>query len=182
MIIRKNNLIVIENGHLSTYLLDDKLEWSIGRISKDNCPDIELHAPTISRKHGKFRNVNSIWFYYDGNGKNGTIHNKKPVKPGINKRTKAIMLNPGDILILGCGETENINYKTVWTRYSDKYFDEVWNVVDTKGYEEISFISGNQITNYNKPAKGTVVESDSGMAIYMGDVTYVVGDMKVKNN
>ena len=108
MTVRKNNLLVIENGHINTYLLDDKTEWSVGRLSKDNRPDIELHAPTISRKHGKFRNVESIWFYYDENGKNGTIYNKKPIKPGIKGRTKALMLNPGDVFVLGCGETENI--------------------------------------------------------------------------
>ena len=35
---KNNNLIVIENGQISTYLLDDKLQWTVGRISKENHP------------------------------------------------------------------------------------------------------------------------------------------------
>ena len=36
-----NTLIIIENGQLSTYSLDDKLSWEVGRPSKDNFPDIK---------------------------------------------------------------------------------------------------------------------------------------------
>ena len=55
-----NQLIVIENGQLSTYTLDDRLVWEVGRASKDNLPDIRLHSETVSRKHGKFQNIDGI--------------------------------------------------------------------------------------------------------------------------
>lgn len=71
----KNNLIVIENGQLNTYLLDTRLVWEVGRMSKDNIPDITMHATTISRKHGKFQNMDGIWFYMDYKTTNKTLQN-----------------------------------------------------------------------------------------------------------
>ena len=40
---RENSLIIIENGQIKTYDLDNKTEWYLGRPSKDNIPDIKLH-------------------------------------------------------------------------------------------------------------------------------------------
>lgn len=31
----------------------------------------------------------------------------------------------------------------------------------------------------NRPEKGTVIEKENGIAIYMGDVTYLAGDMEM---
>ena len=53
----ENNLILIENGQIFSYVLDNKNSWEIGRPSKDNIPDIKLHSATVSRKHGKFQNI-----------------------------------------------------------------------------------------------------------------------------
>lgn len=50
---KSNNLVVIENGQLTQYSLDDKNVWEVGRPSRDNVPDIKLHSTTASRKHGK---------------------------------------------------------------------------------------------------------------------------------
>ncbi|MCR5303208.1 MAG: FHA domain-containing protein, partial [Lachnospiraceae bacterium] len=72
-----NSLIVIESGSQTTYYLDDRRVWNVGRASKDNVPDIRLHSTTASRKHGKFENIDGIWFYLDSNGKNGTVYNGK---------------------------------------------------------------------------------------------------------
>ena len=70
---RENTLIVIENGQLTSYDLDNRLIWEVGRPSKDNLPDIKLHSLTVSRKHGRFQNIDGMWFYLDKNGKNGTV-------------------------------------------------------------------------------------------------------------
>ena len=43
----------------------------------------------------------------------------------------------------------------------------------------MSFTDGCQSTVYNEPVKGTVVEKDDGIAIYMGDVTYLIGNIAV---
>ena len=69
----KINLIVIENGQINTYMLDDKLLWRIGRVSKNNEVDIKLYSATLSRRHGSIQNQDGFWFYLDYNGKNGTV-------------------------------------------------------------------------------------------------------------
>ena len=84
-----NNLIVIENGMLSTYQLDDKNVWEVGRTCKDNVPDIKFHSSTVSRKHGRFQNMDGVWFYIDGNGKNGTVYNDKKNQKGNTWKSKA---------------------------------------------------------------------------------------------
>ena len=174
-----NSLIVIENGQINTSLLDDKLQWSVGRPSKGNMPDIRLYSTTVSRKHGMFQNVDGVWFYLDGNGKNGTVYNKKRIKSGINGRVKPVMLSDGDVLVFGGGEEEIINSTTIWARFSEKEPDLLWRVADTKGYREMIFDDGHKEIRYHNPDKGTVVTAESGMAIYMGDITYLAGTMEV---
>ncbi len=172
-------LTVIENGQICSYILDDKVSWNVGRPAKDNNPDIKLHSATVSRKHGKFQNMDGVWFYLDGNGKNGTVYNNKHISAGINGRIKPIMLNDGDVFIFGGGEEAVINYKTIWAMFEANGRDERWRVVDTKGMSSLSFSCGDDIVKYECPAKGTVVKNNNGTAIYMGDLTYLSGDMSI---
>jgi pSer/pThr/pTyr-binding forkhead associated (FHA) protein len=174
-----NNLIVIESGQIRVYTLDDKMAWELGRPSKDNNPDIKFYSPTVSRKHGKFQNMDGIWFYLDYNGKNGTIYNHKHIETGLNGRIKPIMLKDGDIFVFGGGAEEVINCKTVWAMFSENCFDDQWRVVDSKGYKTVSFVSEEGETKMTEPAKGTVIRRNSGIAIYMEDLTYLIGDMGV---
>lgn len=178
---KKNNLIVIENGQIHTYLLDDKLQWNIGRLSKGNEPDIRLHSTTASRKHGTFQNMDGVWFYLDGHGKNGTVYNKKHIEAGMNGRVKPVMLSDGDVFVFGGGEEEVINSATIWAMFSTRKLDFEWRLVDTKGWQDFIFQDGCHEVEYHKPDKGLVVNLDNGMAIYMGDVTYTVGDVQIAN-
>lgn len=176
---RTNSLIVIENGQLVSYDLDNKLVWEVGRPSKGNSPDIKLHSLTVSRKHGRFQNIDGMWFYLDNNGKNGTVYNGRHVTAGIRGRIKPITLKNGDILIFGGGEDASINCKTIWAMFSERNFSERWRVEDTKGLEKIAFTDRDDTTKLEKPEKGTVVEKEDGIAIYMGDITYLVGDISI---
>lgn len=174
-----NKLIVIENGKINVYSLDDKLMWKLGRPTKDNQPDIRLYSTTVSRDHGIYQNMDGIWFYVDKNGKNGTVYNKKHIDAGINGRIKPIMLKDGDVFIFGGGEKEVISSKTIWAAFFTKGCDENWRISDTKGLEKIIFTDGIKSTIYEKPSKGTIVRHDNGTAIYMGDITYLSGDISV---
>lgn len=174
-----NSLVVIENGQLTTYSLDDRVTWEVGRPSKENMPDIKLHSTTVSRQHGRFQNMDGVWFYVDRMGKNGTVYNGRHVTPGIRGKVKPITMNNGDILIFGGGEEAVINSKTIWAMFSERRFDERWRVEDTKGISRLSFTDGKQSTIYEEPAKGTVIEKEDGIAIYMGDITYLVGEIAV---
>lgn len=174
-----NNLIVIENGQLSVYALDDKLVWAVGRPSNSNQPDIKLHSATVSREHGKFQNMDGIWFYIDNNGKNGTVYNDKHIQAGINGRVRPIMLRDGDVFVFGGGNETVINSKTIWAMYRAYQFDTHWRVADTKGMSTLEFFDGENSIQYQNPKKGTTVSYNDGMAIYMGDITYLSGRMSV---
>lgn len=177
--IKANNLIVIEKGQIFSYELDDKNSWEVGRASKDHTPDIKLHSATVSRKHGKFQNIDGIWFYLDYKGKNGTVYNHKHMKAGLNGRIKPVMLNDGDTFVFGGGDEEVINCKTIWALYITRSFDEDWKIVDSKGYKKFQFVSSEGSVLMDAPQKGFVLERENGIAIYMGDLTYLIGDIKI---
>ncbi len=177
-----NNLIVIEDGHLTSYVLDDKNIWELGRSSSNHIPDISLKTTTISRRHGKFQNMDGIWFYLDYNEKNGTVYNQNHMEPGLHGRIKPVMLKNQDVFVFGGGTKEAINSKTVWALYVIKVFEENWIRIDSKGYTEIQFIVPEGTTVLKNPKKGTVIDREEGIGIYMGDWTYLIGEMKLKGS
>lgn len=99
-------LIVTEGENRLKYRLDKKREWLIGRPYEDNRPDIELHDKSVSRRQGRFQNIDGVWFYLDNNRGNGSYHNGKRIKAGINGRIRPVMLENGDVLSFGCKKTE----------------------------------------------------------------------------
>ena len=127
----ENNLIVIENGQLNIYLLDNQVVWEIGRMSKEHTPDIPMHATTISRRHGRFQNMDGIWFYMDENPKNGTIRNRKKLSSGLHGRVKPVMVSPGDVFVFGGGEDAVVSPATVWAFFRTRYYDAPWRAMDS---------------------------------------------------
>lgn len=175
----ENQLIVIENGKLSAYALDDRLKWTVGRPTPDNIPDISFHCSTVSRRHGEFRNMDGLWFYLDHLGKNGTVCNGNHIGKGINGKVKPVMLKDGDVLIFGGSNEANINSKTVWALFCSHVYEGGWRVVDTKRHSRLKFSDGRMEYAFTEPEKGMVLENEDGMAIYMGDVTYLAGRMRI---
>ena len=175
----ENSLILIENGQINAYALDNKTEWNIGRVSRDNIPDIKLHLNTISRKHGKFQNIDGVWFYMDYNGKNGTVYNHKRIRTGRNGRIIPLMLENGDVFVFGGGEEESIGCKTVFGLFSTKSFGGAFRTVDSKGYDKLQFRSGARSSCFSSVKEGFVLEEEEGIAIYMGDLTYLSGEMEL---
>ncbi|MFI3177235.1 MAG: FHA domain-containing protein [Eubacteriales bacterium] len=174
-----NQLIVIENRQLNRYVLDDKLEWQIGRVSKGCNPDIQLYSATVSRKQGNFINECGVWYYVDCFGKNGTMYNEKPIQKRRNNRIIPLELEEGDTFIFGGGTTPSLNSKTVWALYTTKSYGERWDAVDTQGMNQLTFTAGERETTLEHPQKGSVIDHGNGMGIYMGDITYVTDLMNV---
>ncbi len=176
---KANYLVVIENGQIRVYPLDDRTEWEVGRSSPNNVPDIRLHSETVSRRHGKFQNMDGMWFYLDYNGKNGTVYNHRHLDKGLRGNIKPVPLQDGDVFVFGGGSKEVINHKTVWCLFSEQEMEKNWRVSDSEGLSEISFVSGDKKSIFINPDKGTVVKGENGIAIYMGDLTYISGDMMI---
>lgn len=174
-----NTLIVIERGLLTTYSLDDRKSWTVGRVSGTNQPDIALNTPTVSRHHGQFRKMNGIWFYLDHNGKNGTVYNSRHLEPGIKGREKPVILSEGDILIFGGGKEAVVHRKTVWSMFVARVFDGGFKRLDTGSFSSIEIRDGEDVTRYTDPDKGTAVIKKNGVAIYMGGYAYISGDLRM---
>lgn len=176
----ENKFIVIENGHLQEYILDNKNIWKIGRKSKDNIPDISLHSPTISRKHGQLQCEDGIWFYVDSGQKNGTFYNEKHIDRSRSGSSLAVFLEDGDTLVFGGGKERVINNQTVWAMYIENKSDEAWKVVDTSAYEKVIIdIDGDKDT-VDILQKGYVKRKNDCIAIYMGGRTYISGDVCIE--
>lgn len=180
MVIAMNQLIVIENGQLEVICLDDRSCWEIGRGSSEFRPDIRLHSPTVSRQHGKFQNMDGCWFYTDHNVKNSTFCNERQLRKGLRGKSRPVMLNNGDIFVFGCGENLVLNEKTIWAMYTSKCPEGQWRAADTRGAGELTFTDGVQTLQFRNPHKGMVVHLSKGMAIYMGDLTYLLGEAALK--
>ena len=148
-----NTLIVIERGLLTTYSLDDRESWTVGRVSGTNQPDIALNTPTVSRNHGQFRKMNGIWFYLDHNGKNGTVYNSRHLEPGIKGREKSMFVT--------------------------RVFDGGFKRLDTGSFSSIEIRDGEDVTRYTDPDKGTAVIKKNGVAIYMGGYAYISGNLRM---
>ena len=174
-------LIAIEDNRISFYPLGQKKIWSVGRPSKDIVPDIKLNSAAVSRRHGKFQNMDGYWFYIDGKSKNGTFHNDRRISTGIGGRTKPVILEDGDIFLFGCGQTPVINNKTAWAVYLAAGYDDIENcrIEDTSSFEDICLTDGKNITKLSNLKEGTVIKQSDGMAIYMGNITYLIGKMKI---
>ena len=89
------------------------------------------------------------------------------------------MLKDGDLFVFGGGEQQVLNYKTILGLFLTKVYGEDWRVVDSKGYSTLRFLTGEDMETVNSPEKGTVIKKEKGIAIYMGDVTYLAGDIEM---
>jgi pSer/pThr/pTyr-binding forkhead associated (FHA) protein len=176
---RGNNLIIIENKKLTEYHLDNRNVWEIGRATKENAPDIRLHTGTVSRKHGKFENVDGVWFYFDYNGTNGTVHNGSRITPVYGSLIRPIILDDGDTLIFGGGRAVGIDDRSVLGLYTTTEFDGEWRMVDTKGCTNVRIAGSDGGTIVRNPKKGDVVKTEDGIAIYMDDLTYMAGKLQL---
>lgn len=116
----QNNILkIIEREKERICVLDNRDVWEIGSMSKNNFPDIMLRPLTISRKHGKFQNIDGVWYYQDYGGKNGTIYNGKKIR-AEDGTIKPVKLSDGDILVLGGGEEPVVCPQTVWIYFLTK--------------------------------------------------------------
>lgn len=174
-----NTLVVIEQGNIKTYSLDDRLKWNVGRPSKENMPDIRLHARTVSRQQGCFENVDGIWFYVDSFGKNPTFLNGKKIEKVFGSGIRPVLLEDRDVLIFGGGDRPDINPKTVWAVFFERMIDDSWRVEDTNGIEKLSFSDGSHSEVFKNSHIGMIIDNENGIAIYMGDITYLNGNINV---
>lgn len=170
--------VVIEGEYIRSYALDDRSEWRIGRPTIDNTPDIPLHTPTISRHHGRLRrNRRGYWLYVDEFGKNGTLYNNEPVVRDLRGKCAPMMLEDKDVFLFGSAGENVLTGRTVYAMFTDCPNADSWSVRDTKGCRRLIVDDGESKDRIDRPLKGQIIRKDKGIAIYMGNTTYVAGEV-----
>ena len=74
------NLVVLEDGAVRSYPLNENQIWKIGRKNPESENDIELESKIVSRKHGQIQSVDGEWYYIDNGSLNGTYYNGSKIK------------------------------------------------------------------------------------------------------
>lgn len=120
------NLVVLEQGTVRCYGLDSRNRWTLGRVTKQNTPDIPITSPIASRKHGEFIMIDGQWFYCDQGSLNGTLYNGAKIQSGLNRRVRPIMLENGDILRIDRNEANKTDPRGVWMLFSTKSISGQW--------------------------------------------------------
>lgn len=173
-----NQLIVIENGKLSHYNLNQKDNWSIGRISKNSQTDILLDSDTVSRNHGTFSREEGYWFYMD-HSKNGTIYNGTPMTKGLGGRTKSIMLEQGDVLVFGSNNKAKVTEETAWAFFCSLPMNGEWKRFNYRADQQIFVSDGTERKSANGLQMCQVLEFSKGILISLNGTVYWCGDLQV---
>lgn len=96
-------LIILENKQVFSYLLDTHSTWFLGRSESDRRSDeISISSGIVSREHGELRNIEGQWFYVDNpRNKNGTFHNGVRIPRPLTGIRQPVFLESGDVLQVG---------------------------------------------------------------------------------
>ena len=90
--------MVLEDGAVRSYPLNENQIWKIGRKNPESENDIELESKIVSRKHGQIQSVDGEWYYIENGSLNGTYYNGSKIKANDHGEFDAVKLSNGDIL------------------------------------------------------------------------------------
>ncbi len=164
-------LVVLENNSIKNYSLRDKLQWTIGR-GRDNV-DIFISSSIVARLHGQLINFDSEWFYTDNGSINGTYHNGRRIKNGINGSITPIILSEGDVLRIDSGNFENPDPRGVLMIFTMNETECNWNCFNIGRKQKI-------IIGEDKRKCDIIAEGDNITPIYF-ILKFVKGQMHIFN-
>lgn len=150
------NFVVLENGMVRSFKLEEQERWVIGRVSDGMNQDIKLESRIASREHGTILSIDGDW-YYKEESLNGTYHNGKKL---MKERNDIVRLRHGDVLRIGSKKLANSEVMGVWMMFTTGSIGDKWRAVKlerTETYfgrsEELSdviiplpYISGHHLT------------------------------------
>lgn len=100
-------LVVLENGRIRVYPLDQRPKWLLGRSSQGNAPDIPFSSRIVSRQHGWLMGMDEEWYFVDNpRNRNGTYLNGTRIERPLSGIRKPVTLRDGDVLRVDSGEAE----------------------------------------------------------------------------
>ena len=174
---KERTLLVIESGLVNVYSLDDRTVWNLGRPSTGNNPEIKMHLPTVSRKHGQFANIDGYWFYFNESDERRTAYNGRYIRKGFGGRKRPVMLNDMDHLVFGSSVDDMRNGDNAVAFYFEKSFEGGWRTIDTRNTTQFTITCDGITNHFENPDCSVLVDSMNGRVVYLGDYTYVTGDV-----
>lgn len=130
-------LVVLENGRVRVFELDQKQRWLLGRTARGEVPDIPFQSRIVSRKHGWLMGMDEEWYYVDNPGNlNGIYLNGRRIERPISGTRKPITLKDGDVLRIDSGEA-GLEGQIVVMLYTTRTVRGNWAVYPLEGMEEL---------------------------------------------
>jgi len=123
---KRATLVVLEDGEIRCYRLSQKKEWSFGRQTAENTPDVPMRSQIVSRQHGIFFNLSGEWYYRDEGSFNGTWHNGKKLKMETGGKAYSVKLADGDIIRIDSGNLEHPDGRGVYILFAMSTADVEW--------------------------------------------------------
>lgn len=98
-------LVVLENGRVRVFALDQKQQWLLGRAARSGTPDIPFQSKIVSRRHGWLMGMDEEWYYVDNpRNLNGIFLNGRRIERPLSGTRKPVTLKDGDVLRIDSGE------------------------------------------------------------------------------
>jgi len=120
------SLVILEQDEVRCYNLETQSQWTIGRATPENTPDISLTSAIAGRKHGELIYIDDEWFYLDNGSRNGTFYNGKKIESGLNGRTEPTLLQDGDVLRIDYSNLETPDRRGVWMLFTTSNVQGNW--------------------------------------------------------
>lgn len=119
-------LVVLEEGTIQSYSLEEKQQWSMGRKAPGNSPDIVLLSAIAGRKHGNFLCMDGNWFFVDGGSINGTYYNGQKVERSTDDSVRPVPLRNGDVLRIDSSDLSQPDKRGVWMLFTTDPIGKQW--------------------------------------------------------
>lgn len=129
MMLARAQLIILEDGQIQSYSLNQKKEWTFGRFNREYRPNITMHSEIVSRRHAMFFKSNDEWYYQEEGSLNGTWYNGRKLQVEPDGNYRPVRLKNGDVLRIDSSNLDRPDENGVWMLFSTEVTNDNWNIV-----------------------------------------------------
>lgn len=129
MMLARVQLIILEDGKIQSYSLNEKNKWTVGRFNREYRPNITMHSEIVSRRHAVFFKEGVEWYYQDKGSVNGTWYNGRKLQAALDGKYRPVRLKNGDVLRIDSSNLDRPDDNGVWMLFSTEVTNENWDIV-----------------------------------------------------
>lgn len=142
-----SSLATLEGNSIRSYPLCMRTEWTIGRNTYNNSPDICFVSEIVGRNHGKLINIDNSWYYMDNGSVNGTYINGMKLEVGTNGKSQPYQLKNGDVIRIDSDDLSDPDSRGVWMMYTSELLNENWKTLKLNKDQIITIGRDEEICN-----------------------------------